>query len=291
MIALVTSFGSLAESQATSRDGSLDVVGVVVGTAAVASLVFGASFGSERGWASPAIVASFVAAAVLFPLVVVRCRRHPQPLLNLEVFTLPPVAVANVANFLLNFAGLATWLVWPLFLGRVWGYSNVQLGLALLPGPVVSGIVTSLGGRLAERFGHERIVRWGAMIATVAVIWPLVFLGERPNYLIIAPALGLFGMGWSLTQPPLNAGVVNRVTADLYGEVNASFNTVRNIAGALGIAVAVTMIGKSNQPDPIGVYHRVFTVFAVSVALCWAVLALVYPRVSKPAPVLNAARF
>ena len=75
--------------------------------------------------------------------------------------------------------------------------------------------------------------------------------------------------------------MVNRVGADLYGEVNASFNTVRNIAGALGIAVAVTIIGKETGPEPLTVYRSVFAVFAISVALCWAVLALVYPRVSS----------
>ncbi|MCC6435960.1 MAG: MFS transporter [Acidimicrobiales bacterium] len=281
LVALAGTFGSLAESKATATAGSLDLVGVVVGTAAIACLVFGASFGSDQGWTSGVIIGAFLAAAVLLPVFVQRCRTHPQPLLNLKVFTLPAVTVANIANFLLNFAGLATWLVWPLFLARVWGYSKLETGLALLPGPIISGFVTALGGRLSERFGHERIVRYGAFIATMAVVWPLFFLREEPNYLAVGPALGLFGMGWSLTHPPLNSGVVNRVGADLYGEVNASFNTVRNIAGALGIAVAVTIIGKETGPEPLTVYRSVFAVFAISVALCWAVLALVYPRVSS----------
>lgn len=281
LIALGASFGSLAESKAENRSGKLDVVGVAIGTAAVATLVFGASFGSERGWASPIIIGSFAASALLFPLVVRRCMTQAAPLLNLEVFTLPPVAVANVANFLLNFAGLATWLVWPLFFARIWGYDKLHTGLSLLPGPILSGIVTSLGGWLAERFGHERLVRYGSFICVIAVGWPLVFLTEKPSYWIISPALGLFGMGWSLTQPPLNSGVLRRVSADLYGEVNASFNTVRNIAGALGIAVAVTIIGKGGRPNPVAIYNRVFAVFLVSVALCWLVLAFAYPRASR----------
>jgi EmrB/QacA subfamily drug resistance transporter len=279
LLAFAGTFGSLRESKADNRGGALDVVGVVVGTGAVAAVVFGASFGSQQGWASPTIIGSFLAAAVLFPLFVQRCRRHPQPLLNLKVFTLPSVAVANVANFLLNFAGLATWLVWPLFFSRVWGYDKLHTGLALLPGPIISGVVTSLGGRLNARFGHERLVGYGAAIATVAVVWPLVFLSAEPRYVLVAPALGLFGMGWSLTHPPLNSGVVSRVGPDLYGEVNAAFNTVRNIAGALGIAVAVTIVGSADRPDALDAYRRVFAVFAVAVALCFVVLRFVYRRV------------
>ncbi len=279
LVAYVGSLGSLRESKAEHRSGTLDVVGAVLGTGAVAALVFAASFGSERGWTSAPIVGALLAAAVLFPVFLQRCRVHPQPLLNLQVFTVPAVAVANLANFLLNFTSLANWLVWPLFFSRVWGFSKLETGLALLPGPIIGGFVTVAGGRLAERIGHERLVAWGAAIATVAVVWPVLFLQEEPSYLRIAPAMALFGMGWSLTNPPLNSGVVSRVSADLYGEVNASFNTVRNIAAALGIAVAVTIVGPADRVDPMTAYRQVFVVLAASVAACWVVLRFVYRRV------------
>ena len=73
---------------------------------------------------------------------------------------------------------------------------------------------------------------------------------------------------------------MSRVTADLYGEVNASFNTVRNIAAALGIAVAVSIIGPADRVDPMGAYRLVFLVLAVPVGLCWVVLRFAYRRVS-----------
>ncbi len=279
LAAYAGTFGSLRDSKADDPSGRLDLLGVVLGTAAVAAVVFAASFGSNLGWSSAVIVGAFLAAAVLFPLFVHRCRVHPTPLLDLTVFTVLPVAVANVANFLLNFASLANWLVWPLFFTRVWGYNQLQTGLALLPGPILGGIFTIAGGRLSERFGHERLVSWGAAIATVAVIWPVIFLAETPNYLTILPAMGLFGMGWSLTNPPLNSGVLSRVSPDLYGEVNASFNTVRNIAAALGIAVAVTIVGPADRAHPMAAYRTAFVVLAVSVVLCWLVLRFVYRRV------------
>jgi nitrate/nitrite transporter NarK len=217
-------------------------------------------------------------AAICLPVFLRRCRRHPEPLLNLDAFLLRPVWVANLANFLLNIAGLATWLVWPLFFARVWGYSKVATGLALTPGPIVSGVITSYGGRISERYGHERLVRWGSLVPIVAVAWPLVFLHAKPNYwLAAAPAIALFGAGWALTQPPLNSGVLSQVSADYYGEVNASFNTIRNIAGALGIAIAVSILGDAHRPDALAAYHRVFWAFVAAVVACWLVLFLVYP--------------
>jgi hypothetical protein len=73
--------------------------------------------------------------------------------------------------------------------------------------------------------------------------------------------------------------VVARVSPDLYGEVNASFNTIRNIAAALGIAVAVTIVGPADRADPLTAYRHTFIVLAVPVALCWAVLRFAYRRV------------
>lgn len=284
LLALVGGVRVLEESKATRSAGALDVVGVVVGTAAIASLVFAVSQGPNLGWASAPVVGGFVLTAILLPTFIWRCRVHPEPLLNLDAFLLKPVWIANLANFLMNLPGLGIWLVWPLYLGRVWGYSKLQTGLGLLPGPIVSGFITSYGGKLSEKYGHEVLVRWGSLLPIVSMAWPLLFLGDEPNYwMSVGPAIGLFGAGWSLTQPPLNSGVMTQVSADYYGEVNAAFNTVRNIAGALGIAVAVAILGDPDRPDRAAAYDRVFTTFLVLVSACAVILFFVYPKVSRTA--------
>jgi len=285
LVALLGGWRVLRESRAEHQGGKLDTLGVIVGTVAIAALIFAVSQGSNLGWASPLVLAAVVAVVVLLPIFIRRCRRHPTPLLNLDVFLLKPVWVANLANFMLNIAGLATWLVWPLYMGRIWGYSKLATGLGLLPGPILSGMVTMYGGRLSVRYGPEVLVRWGSLIPIAAVTWPLWFLGEEPNYWVGAgPAIGLFGAGWALTQPPLNSAVLSQVSADLYGEVNAAFNTVRNIAGALGIAIAVAIIGDPDRADPVAAYDRVFWAFTGAVVACWLLLFFLYPRAEATAP-------
>ena len=281
LAALVLGWSALGESRAERRSGPLDMVGVVVGTVAIAALVFAVSQGGNLGWDSPLVVGSLVVSATALPLFLRRCRRHPEPLLNLHTFLLPPVWLANLANFLLNLAGMATWLIWPLFMERVWGFSKLAIGLGLMPGPVVSGIITTVGGRLSERHGHETMVRWGSLVPIVAMVWPLVFLTESPDYWLgAAPAIALFGAGWALTQPPLNSGVMAQVHPDAFGEVNAAFNTVRNIAGALGIALAIAILGDTSTAT-LDDYEHVFLFFMVAVVACWLVLFFVYPRVSR----------
>ena len=278
LAALIFGWSVLAESKAERKAGSLDVLGVVIGTVAIAALVFAVSQGGNLGWDSPIVIGALLLSAGALPLFLRRCRRHPEPLLNLDTFLLPPVWLANVANFLLNIAGMATWLIWPLFMERVWGFSKLATGLGLMPGPVVSGIITTVGGRISERRGHETLVRWGSLVPVVAMIWPLVFLTEAPDYWLgAAPAIALFGAGWALTQPPLNSGVMAQVHPDAYGEVNAAFNTVRNIAGALGIAIAIAILGDTSTAS-LADYEHVFIFFMAAVVACWLILFFVYPR-------------
>lgn len=291
LAALAASFRVLDESRADRRAGRLDWLGVVMGTVVTAGLVFSVGQGPSQGWFAVPVVTAAVLVVVGFPLFVRRCRRHPEPLLNLDLFLLKPVWVANLANFLLNIGSMATWLVWPLYLDRVWGYSKVQTGLALLPGPIASAIITTFGSRVSERYGHEVLVRWGPLVNLISVAWPLVFLTAEPNYLLgVGPAIALTGCGWALTQPPLNTGVVSRVGADHYGEVNAAFNTVRNVAGALGVAIAVALIGDRNRPDVLAAYDRVFWTFLGAAVACWLVLLFVYPRRDAPSPPAAATK-
>ena len=280
--ALLAGWRLLGESRAEERAGTLDWLGVLIGTIAVGALVFAVSQGANLGWLSAPVVAAYAAVAVCLPLFVRRCRRHPQPLLNLDVFLLRPVWTANLANLFLNLAAMGSWLAWPLLFARVWGYSPLATGLGLTPGPIASGLVAVYGARLSERVGADRMVRWGSLVPIVGTLWPVFFLNAAPNYWVgAAPALALMGGGWALTQPPLNSGVMAQVGPDLYGEANAAFNTVRNVAAAVGIAVTVAVVGQARGGDALGGYDRAFLAFGASAALCWLVLVSLHPRVGS----------
>ncbi len=282
LLAFLASFKLLGESKSERVGGTLDWLGVVLGTASIAALVYAVGPAPGRGLSAPSVLAAGVLFVVLLPLFLQRCRVHPEPLLNLDVFLMKPVWVANLGNFLLSLAGQALWLLWPLYFSRIWNYSQVQTGLALLPGPILSGIVTTAGGRLSVRYGHEVLVRWGPLVHLMALAWPLAFLTATPNYwLCVAPAIAFSGAGWALTSPPLNSGVLSRVGPDYYGEVNASFNTVRNVAAALGVAIGVAIVGKSSGPAAVAAYDRAFWACVLCGLACWFVLFFLYPRRSS----------
>ena len=183
----------------------------------------------------------------------------------------------------MSITSLSIWLVWPLYLNRVWGYSNLQVGLALTVGPISAGAMTLVAGRLADRYGHHWPIVVGTAVIVVAVVWNWQVLDEDGAYMTsFVPGIALFGFGWGLSSPTMNSFALQHVPQEKWGEVNAAFNMLRNVAGAVGISVAVAILGDRNGLDVVEAFDRTFAFFTVTVVAGFIVVVLGYPRSSDP---------
>lgn len=252
----------LVETKAERVEGRLDFAGVAIGTASIAFVVFAVTQSPKWGLLHPGTVSALVFGLLLVPVFVVRSKSHPTPLMNLHLFRIPSVATANVANFLISITSLSIWLAWPLWLSRVWNYDTLGLGVALVLGPISAGTSTIVAGRLADRFGRRTMLLLGPWFMFAAVTWQFWRLSEEVAYWTdLAPGLILFGMGWGMTIPPLNGWTLEQVTQDNWGEVNAAFNTGRNVAAAIGSAAVVGLIGDADRIDRMAAYDRTWIFF------------------------------
>jgi len=283
LIAALAGGWVLTESKAEGEPGPLDIVGAALGTMAIAVLVFVTLQGADLGWTNPLVAGAVIVAVASGYLFVKRSRAHPEPLLDLDVFLLPPVRISNIANFLTSTVGTSAWLVWPVFMDRVWGFEKWQIGLALTPGPIVAGTSTILAGRLVDRIGWRPVLLIGSIVAPLSTLIAILTVSTSERYWIaLFPPIALFGMGWAFVIPPLNSGVLRRVSADLFGQVNASFTTVRNVAGAIGIAVVVAMLARVDDTNPIFTYRLIFIIFFASQVASLVVIGLFYTDDDDP---------
>jgi EmrB/QacA subfamily drug resistance transporter len=273
-VALLTSYRFVDESVGDQNDNRLDIGGTVMAVAAIAMLVIGITQGPSWGWSSGATIGVIVGALIIAATFVLRSRKHPAPLINFDLFRTPEVAIANIANLFISITSLSIWLIWPLWLSRVWGYEPFQVGLAITIGPIFAGPSTILGGRIAERFGHRLPIIVGSAISTSAVLWGFFMLSPEPNYLVeFMPSVAGFGLGWGLSHPQMNSWALLHVGPNVFGEVNAAFNTLRNLGAAVGTAGAITIIGSADRPDILAAFDRAYLFFAGWVGLsCLTVL-------------------
>ncbi len=157
----------LAESTARACGAAPDYLGVVLVSAALASLVLGISEGPTWGWSSVPVLACFAGAVLVGLAFLRRSARHPEPVLDLTLFRSRSFSVANAATFLYAMGFFAMLLGNILFLTSVWHYSILKAGLAVTPGPLVVAVVSGPAGRMAARFGFRRVLLVGFVCS-----WP-----------------------------------------------------------------------------------------------------------------------
>lgn len=271
----------LKESTPQHSDDRLDLIGLPMGTFAIGLLALVIVQVPRWGWGHPVIVGCLIGIFVLFPFFIYRSLRHPAPLLDLRVFLSRRVWSVSIANLFFSMVGASTWVVWPLFLTEIWDFSLVRAGLGITPGPVCASVFGVLSGWLADRYGRRLLISIGSIFPLVAMVIMATRLGAEPSYWTgFFPAVAMFGTGFGLTFPSLNAAALEGQSEQMFGEVNGGFNTIRNLAAGLGVAATIAILGDAK---PIGLdrFDRFYLVFTVIGAIPFVVINLFYPRRSS----------
>jgi len=234
----------LVEARESTSQVRPDYAGVALLVAALAALVLAISQGEAWGWGTPRIVACFVLAPVLGALFVYRSGHHPEPVLDLSLFSARSFSVANTAALLYAMGFFAMLLGNVLFLTSVWHYSILRAGLAITPGPLVVAAVSGPAGRLAGRVGFRAVLVSGSAVFAGGLVWYATRVELHPAYVDRwLPATLLTGCGIGLTFPVLSAAAVSSLPGHRFAVGSAVNQTARQVGGSLGIALLVAILG------------------------------------------------
>lgn len=178
---------------------------------------------------------------------------------------------ANVASALLSMAFLAKILTDVVFLTGVWGYSILQAGLALTPGPLITALLAIPAARLAERVSVRVVASAGGLVYAAGAGWYVLRAGPDAHYLSDwLPGALLTGAGLALALPALTSAALRDAAAHQYGAASAVNATFRALGGSVGIAAATTIItGASGVADFDHAWSVVLVVaFSSTVVMC-----------------------
>jgi len=231
-----------------------DIPTVVLLTIAVGLLALGVTQGPDWGWDDPRILGSFAAAVGLLALVAARPRGREYGTERLFL-RLRSVRTANLAVVVFAAAFYAKILTDVLFLTSVWGYSVLEAGAAITPGPLFTVLLAAPAARLARRRGLGPTSGLGAIVYACGCAWYALRAGTSAHYAADwLPGTVLTGAGIALAFPTLTAAAVYALPGRLYGTGSAVNSTARQLGGVLGIAGAVAIVGHAGTVGP----HHVF---------------------------------
>jgi MFS family permease len=145
---------------------------------------------------------------------------------------------ANAVLFTMTTAGFSFQFLSALYLQDVLGLDALRTGLAYLP--VTFAIAVSslwLSGRLAERFGAERVLLAGLVLFVAG----LVLLARTPaagSFLVdVAPAFTVMGAGFGLAMPQVTAIAMADAPAERAGFASGLVSTTQQVGGVVGLLV------------------------------------------------------
>ncbi len=271
----------LVESRAPGRRTIPDLPGALLLAAATALLTLGIIKGSEWGWGSPRVIGSFIAAVLLGALFVSRCRWHRSPMLDLSLLRIRSLAVANVLT-LIGAAGFYAYVLCNvLFLTSVWGYSVLQAGLAITPGPFIAAAVAGPSGKLADRIGPRWVLVVGGAIWAAGVAMLITGVGLEPDFLSEwLPAMIVLGIGAGITFPVVGAAAVAPVSGGRFATATGLNSIARQLGAVLGVSILVAIIGTPSPAEVADAFDRGWT-FAAGCFIACALGALLLGPVER----------
>ena len=108
--------------------------------------------------------------------------------------------------------------------------------------------------------------------------WQWYSIGPDANYFnSLFPTIAAMGTGWAMVSPQLNGALLKHVHQNYWGEVNASFNTVRNVAAAFGIAVAIALVGEATGVGAAPAFEPLWIFYVVMMALMALTVWFLFP--------------
>jgi EmrB/QacA subfamily drug resistance transporter len=263
LVALVAGMRVLREVREAPGAPAPDLPGAGLLAGAVALLVLGIVEGPSWGWDSPRVIGAFAVAATGLVVFARRSARHPSPVVEPAILRLPDFALINVATLVFFAAFGAMVLAASLFLTGVWGYSVLEAGLGLAPGPVMAAVGAVIGGRVAGRYGTRAAALPGALLFTASMTWLVASMDDQPQYVAhYLPGNLLGGLGVGLVIAALSAAMAAAVPPERFATGTAIFSMARQIGIALGIAVLVAIVATPDAADPAGVFRTAWTAMA-----------------------------
>jgi EmrB/QacA subfamily drug resistance transporter len=230
------------DSVPQERPGRFDLPGFVLSGLGLGSVMYGFSEGPVKGWHSADVLATIAIGAVLLAAMVVVELRTTAPMVDLRLLANRLFRSSNGVMILASVAFLGSLYAISLYYQDGRGLSALQSGLSTFP----EALGVMMGAQLASRFlyprlGPKRHISLG-LVGVAISIGGLALLG--PTSSLWWPRLLMFTLGLAMGQVfiPLQAAAFATITPAATGKASTMFNAIRQLGGAVGVAILTTAI-------------------------------------------------
>jgi len=198
--------------------------------------------GPRREWLTePAIAIAAWVSAVAFALFLERSFRSDGPIVRLSPFRRPTFAFACTFNFVIGFGLYASTYLIPVFLGQVRDFTSMQIGATVFVTGITQILSTLIAARLSQRVDPRKTITVGLILFSTS-LWLTTFITPDWGFEAFLFPQALRGFAVMLCIVPSVGMALNGFDATELRYASSLFNLMRNLGGAVGIAVVNTWL-------------------------------------------------
>jgi EmrB/QacA subfamily drug resistance transporter len=249
VVLMVLAPGRLPES--TGPQARIDVVGLLLQCIGSFGLVWGLVRANSSGWGSAEVLTALVLGVLVLAAFIGWEARTAQPMLPIRLFANRRFSAGNFAGFLLYAALLSEVFFITQFLQVTMGVGPLGAGLRVLPWTATLFLIAPVAGGLVDRIGERALLVGGLALQAIGMGW--ISLANKPDlaYGSLVVPLIIAGIGVSTAMPAAQKAVLASVPPAAIGKASGTFNTLRQLGGAVGVAVlAAVFAGAGGYASP-----------------------------------------
>ncbi|MEZ7822740.1 MAG: MFS transporter [Candidatus Nanopelagicales bacterium] len=221
---------------------ALDIPGLLLSVTGLGLLIYGIIHASEtRDWLAPSVLIPAFVGIALIALFLWIESRSDHASFDVALFKNRGYAVSLAAISLSFFALTGIMFMLPFYLQILRGFDPLSAGLSFIPFAVGQIIAAPRSATMVNRFGYRAVMSFGLGAVAVA-LGALSFIQiDTPIWLILT-VFFIFGFGLGNVIAPASTVMQNVLPLARAGAGSAVQNTVRQVGGALGVAVIGTIL-------------------------------------------------
>ena len=228
------------------RKVSIDIPSVILSTIGFGGVVYGVSAGGEQdGWTSPIVIGTIILGMAALIIFTIRQTKMEHPILNLKAFTYPLFVLGVIMSFITFFNMLSMLVILPMYMQMALVVAAFTTGLILLPGSLLNCILAPAIGRFFDNYGPKAVITPGTILVAIGYGLYSQFGTDTALWMIVATHIVMMlGIGAVLASVQTNT--LNSLPKQYYPDGIALTQTIQQVAGAIGIAVMVSILS-ANQ--------------------------------------------
>ena len=227
-----------------SRDpkpGKIDILGVLLSIAGLVLLTYGVIEGGEKGFGEIEAWGTILASILVLTAFVLYERRIAFPSLDVKLFANRQFSASVGAMGLVFFAAMGALFFSAFYFQLVRGYGPLASGALMVPFAVAQLAFAPRSAAMVKRFGPKAVSTIGLLLVAIG-LGGFMFVGVDTPIWIVGALFFVLGSGMANVMPPATESIMAALPREKAGVGSAIGNTIRQVGGALGVAVLGSVV-------------------------------------------------